>query len=80
MKASKHFKDMYHLCGWVLGSKIIKANLLDTILLRHLWFEVTTSEINHFTTMSTPCEVQEGDILQFMQLEYLYNRILCVIT
>ena len=28
--------NMYHLCGWVLGSKIIKANLLDTILLRHL--------------------------------------------
>ena len=27
---------LYHLCGWVPGSKIIKANLLDTILLRHL--------------------------------------------
>ena len=27
---------VYHLCGWVPGSKIIKANLLDTTLLRHL--------------------------------------------
>ena len=27
---------LYHLCGWVPGSKIIKANLLNTTLLRHL--------------------------------------------
>ena len=34
--------------------------MLDTTLFRHLLFEVTTSEINHFTVVTTPCtHVQE---------------------
>ena len=52
--------------------------MLDTTLFRHLWFEVTTSEISHFTVVTAPCEVQERNILYFIQLEYIYNRILCV--
>ena len=54
--------------------------MLDTTLFRHLWFEVTTSEINHFTVVAIPCEVQQRNILYFIQLEYIYNRILCVFS
>ena len=52
--------------------------MLDTTLFRHLWFEVTTSEIDHCTVVTTPCEVQQRNILYFIQLEYIYNKIYCV--
>ena len=45
--------------------------MLDTTLFRHLWFEVTTSEIDHFTEVTTPCEVQ-GEMLSSVKLELLW--------